>query len=404
MRNILRIAVPVLLIVALLAVYFWPGSGIYWRVEGPADSELNSIGQAWEIVTTDYVDAAKLDKGNLSQAAIRGMIEALHDPYSGYLDPQEYEMSQTSLQGSFGGIGAEVRVDPEGQLRVVAPIVGTPAEKAGILPGDKILEINGESTQGMSSIQAVVRIRGEPGTTVTLRIQHEGEDTPKDLVITREQISVTAVVPEMLADNIAYLSVNDFSGRTAPELLAALESFTRGNATGIILDLRDNPGGFLNVAVDVASQFLKQGTVTYVVDGEGHRETYDVKSGGIATDLPMAVLVNGHSASASEILAGVLQDYGRARIIGTRTLGKGSVNQFAEMSDGSAIYITIARWYTPNGRQIEGQGITPDDVVEMTPDDIEHNRDPQLDRAIEYIKSLLQAAAAQDSRACSTIV
>ncbi len=402
MSKAARIAIPLVLIIALLLVYFWPGSGMYWRLGQPAAPGLDRIEEAWNIVMADYVDAAKLDKGNLSRAAIRGMLEALNDPYSDYLDPQDYELSQRNLEGSFGGIGAEITVDAEGQLRVVAPIVATPAQRAGIRPGDKILEIDGRTTKGMSSIEAVLKIRGEPGTQVKLRIQHEGDDTFTDIEITREQISVTAVVPKMLADDIAYIGLNYFSSRAATELVSALESIEGSNPRGIILDLRDNPGGFLNVAVDIASQFLKQGVVTYVVDGEGHKETYEVKSGGLATDLPMAVLVNGNSASASEIVAGALQDYGRARVIGTATLGKGSVNHFAELSDGSAIYITIARWYTPNGRQIEEQGVTPDETVEITPDDVEDNRDPQLDRAIEYISSQ-QPPAARDSHACSRV-
>jgi len=255
------------------------------------------------------------------------------------------------------------------------------------MPGDRILEIDGETTEGISLIEAVLKIRGELGTQVTLRILHQGEDVPQDIVITREKIELASVLPSILLDNIAHIEVSHFSSRTGAEIISALEDITADGVSGIILDLRDNSGGVLEAAVDLASQFLEEGVILYVIDGKGNRETWEVREGGLATDLPLAVLVNGISASASEIVAGALQDHGRGIVIGTKTLGKGSVNHFHQLSDGSAIYITTARWYTPNERQIEGQGILPDVTVEITAEDVERGYDPQLERAIEYIKS-----------------
>jgi carboxyl-terminal processing protease len=293
------------------------------------------------------------------------------------------------LQGSFGGVGIEVTVDEEGELVVVAPIVGTPAQRAGIMPGDRILAIDGEETEGMHFIEAVLKIRGEPGAQVTLRVLHEGEDVPQDYVITREEIDAASVLPKMLPGNIAHIEVGHFTSRTDSEITSALEDIIADDVSGIILDLRDNPGGVLKAAVAVASQFLEEGIVVYVIDGEGNEEEWRVEEGGLATKLPLVVLVNSNSASSSEVVAGALQDHMRGIVIGTQTLGKGTVNHFRELSNGSAIYITSARWYTPNRQQIEGQGIIPDEIIEITEDDLARDHDPQLERAIEYIESQL---------------
>ncbi len=396
MWKVVRIATPLLLVIVLIVAYF--GGGCDWSPwsTSPAEREFDLIEEAWQIILDDFVDSDELDLDKLSQGAIEGLIEALDDPYSAYFDAEQYALSLDRIEGSFGGIGTEITIDEEGQLTIVAPFIGTPAQREGIMPGDKILEIDGETTEGISLIEAALKIRGEPGTKVTLRVLHRGEDVPEDIVITREEIKGTTISHKMLPDtptptptptNIAYIEVDYFSSRTGDEIVSALEDITASDVRGIILDLRDNPGGILEAAVDLASQFLEEGVVAYVIDGEGNEETWEVREGGLATDLPLVVLVNGNSASGSEVVAGALQDYGRGIVIGTKTLGKGRVNRFHELSDGSAIYITIAWWYTPNGRQIEGQGILPDVTVERTAEDIERGYDPQLERAIEYIKS-----------------
>ncbi len=387
MWKVVRIAAPLLLVILFIVAYF--GAGCDWSrwATSPTEREFDLIEEAWQIILDDFVDSDELDLNKLSQGAIEGMIGALDDPYSDYFDAAHYALTHGELEGSFGGIGVKIKIDEEGQLTVVAPLVGSPAQREGIMPGDKILGVDGETTEGLSLTEAAFKVRGELGTQVTLRILHQGEDVPQDIVITREKIELASVLPSILLDNIAHIEVSHFSSRTGAEIISALEDITADGMSGIILDLRDNLGGVLEAAVDLASQFLEEGVVLYVIDGEGNREPWEVREGGLATDLPLAVLVNGNSASASEIVAGALQDHGRGVVIGTKTLGKGSVNHFHQLSDGSAIYITTARWYTPNERQIEGQGILPDVTVEITAEDIEADYDPQLERAIEYIKS-----------------
>lgn len=367
---------------------------------------LELVEEAWQGIINDYVDKDNINVKQLSDGAIKGMLDALGDPYAGYFSAEEYKIiQQLNIEGSYGGIGAVVTVD-EGQLIVVAPIEGTPAKMAGIKPRDRILEIDGKSTEGMSLEQAALKIQGEPGTQVILKIVHQGEEEPVTFVITREKINVDSVYEEILqdtpvptttplptispvSDNIAQIRVTYFSKRTGEEITTALGDVIADGAVGIILDLRDNPGGTLNAAVTVASQFLAEGIVISAVDGNGEKQSLSVEGGGLALDIPLVVLVNSNSASASEVVAGALQDYERAVIIGTQTFGKGSLNHFRELSDGSAIYITIGRWFTPNGRQIEGQGLTPDIIIDMTEDDIAQGRDPQLDKAVEYLKSQL---------------
>jgi carboxyl-terminal processing protease len=384
-----RKPVLLLLLMALVVALVVGSYGPSWFNTSRTQPEFEVLEEAWQVIINDYVDSDEIDLERLSQGAIEGMINALDDPYSAYFDAEQYELSQYSLQGSFGGVGIEVTVGEEGELVVVAPIVGTPAQRAGIMPGDRILAIDGEKTEGMHFIEAVLKIRGEPGTQVTLRVLHEGEDVPQDYVITREEIDAASVLPKMLPGNIAHIEVGHFTSRTGSEMTSALEDIIADDVSGIILDLRDNPGGVLKAAVAVASQFLEEGIVVYVIDGEGNEEEWRVEEGGLATKLPLVVLVNSNSASSSEVVAGALQDHMRGIVIGTQTLGKGTVNHFRELSDGSAIYITSARWYTPNRQQIEGQGITPDEIIEITEDDLARGHDPQLERAIEYIESQL---------------
>jgi carboxyl-terminal processing protease len=384
-----RKPVLLLLLMALVVALVVGSYGPSWFNTSRTQPEFEVLEEAWQVIINDYVDSDEIDLERLSQGAIEGMINALDDPYSAYFDAEQYELSQYSLQGSFGGVGIEVTVGEEGELVVVAPIVGTPAQRAGIMPGDRILAIDGEKTEGMHFIEAVLKIRGEPGTQVTLRVLHEGEDVPHDYVITREEIDAASVLPKMLPGNIAHIEVSHFTSRTGSEMTSALEDIIADDVSGIILDLRDNPGGVLKAAVAVASQFLEEGIVVYVIDGEGNEEEWRVEEGGLATKLPLVVLVNSNSASSSEVVAGALQDHMRGIVIGTQTLGKGTVNHFRELSDGSAIYITSARWYTPNRQQIEGQGITPDEIIEITEDDLARGHDPQLERAIEYIESQL---------------
>jgi carboxyl-terminal processing protease len=326
-----------------------------------------AIGEAWDIIFDSYVDLSVIDSANLSQAAIEGMLEELNDPYSSYLDAETYIMAQHVLEGTFDGIGAYVTVKDE-QITIVQPIAGSPAEKAGIKAGDIILEIDGESVKDMSLVEAAIKIRGPKGTTVRLSILHEGETTPIEIEIIRATLEIPSIYYEMKG-KIAYINITDFSERTPNELAEAMESLTDAEATGIILDLRGNPGGLLEQVVDCASFFLSEGIVVQVRNNQGEIETYYVNEDRPETNLPTVILVDEDSASGSEVLAGALQDHGRATIAGTTTYGKGSVNSLYSLSDGSGLYITIARWLTPDGRLIEGQGIEPDIKLEVTGDE-----------------------------------
>jgi len=354
------IAISVLLAV-VIAVTFGAG----WVVGSRTSSErgLDSIKQVWDIIFEDYVDKSKLDAEALAQGAIRGMVEALDDPYTAYLDAAAYELSQRSMEGKMEGIGAYVTADEDGQVVVIAPVAGSPAEEAGIRAGDVILEVDGRSTAGLSLLEVVLNVQGPKGTPVTLLVLHEGETEPELLEIVRAEIELPSIRFEMMGD-IAYINITNFTERTAVELTPVLEEVNQ-QASEIILDMRSNPGGLLGTVVDVAGFFLEEGVVIDVVDNEGKHFPYSVEPGGITTSLPLVVLVDEYSASGSEVLAGALQDYGRAVIAGKKTFGKGSANILYPLRGGSGLYITNARWLTPNGRLIEGEGLPPDYELDL---------------------------------------
>ncbi len=331
-----------------------------------ADSGL--INQAWNILTRDYVVPSQVDGTALNQGAISGMVQALKDPYSAYLTPDQFKLTQSDLSGTFSGIGAQVTSNKQNQIVIVAPIAGSPAAKAGLQTGDVILAVNGESTEGMNLTQVVLLIRGPTGTTVTLTILHQGASTPVDISIVRAQITAPSVTSRMIG-NIAYIQLNSFGDTTNDELNKALQTLDLKNSVGIVMDLRDNPGGLVTTVVDVASHFIKSGVIITLRDNQGKTQSDSASPNGVFTTLPMVVLVNQFSASGSEVLTGALQDYKRATVAGTVTLGKGSYDSFFNLSDGSAIYLTIGRWLTPNGREIEGKGITPDYILTQTGDD-----------------------------------
>ncbi len=377
MSKTIRNMIVALLLVVSLALSFGVGCGLGTGTSPGPSQGLDVIEQAWNIIFRDYVDRDKLDADTLSQAAIKGMLEALDDPYTSYLDAEAYQLGLTNLEGEFSGIGAQVTVKDE-QLTIIAPIPDSPAAKAGIRAGDIILEIDGSSTLGMSLAEAVLSIRGPEGTPVKLLILHQGETEPQEVEIVRAEIKLPSVSFEMRED-IAYINISHFSERTDEELAIVLKSVSQQEATGIVLDLRSNPGGLLDVVVDVASRFLTEGVVVSTVDNQEKRTALKVKPNGVTIDLPMVVLVDGYSASGSEVLAGALQDYGRATIAGTRTYGKGSVNILRQLKDGSGLYITTARWLTPNGRLIEGEGISPDYELELGGEDA-------IEWAIDYLK------------------
>ena len=384
---------PLVLVVALLIfLSFLAGFALSQSQSRPASQlpeEFSILGEVWQTLEDYYVNKTALAPDELSEGAIDGLLDALGDPYTSYIDAETYKLSIPALEGSFEGIGAVITVE-DGQLTVVSPIAGSPAESQGIRSGDRILQIDGQPTSGMSLAEAVLKIRGPQGTKVTLLILHQGESTPVEIEIIREEIELDSVYLDMLPDDIAYIKITYFTERTHEELVAAINDAIESGGKAIILDLRNNPGGYLHIVVQVADEFLDGGIVLYQADDDGNvTEEWPASPGGLATDLPMVLLVNGGSASGSEVLAGALQDRERAPLIGTTTYGSGSVKGFYQLSQGSALYLTTGRWLTPNGRLIEGVGLDPDFEIELTEEDIENGRDPQLEFAIEYVKAQL---------------
>ena len=372
--------IVIALLLAGLVLSLAPGCSPITAPTGPdnAGPGLGTVSEAWDIIFEDYVEKDSLDAEALRQGAIKGMVEALDDPYTAYLDAETYQLSLSGLEGRFDGIGATV-TRRDDKIIIVEPFPDSPAEKAGIRANDEVLEIDGNSVSEMSLVEAVLLVRGPSGTAVKLLVLHDGETEPVEIEVVRGEIEIASVHFRIIGD-IAYIKITDFSGRTDDELLSALNSLIQENASGIILDLRRNLGGTLTSVVDVASRFLTEGIVVSVVDSQGSRTTRPVVHQEVTTDLPLVVLVDDYSASGSEVLAGALQDYSRATIAGSQTFGKGSVNILRPLTDGSGLYITFARWFTPHGRLIEGQGIVPDYQLEMEGEEA-------IQWAVDYLKS-----------------
>ncbi len=344
--------------------------------------------EAWDIVHNQYVDQP-LDDVALMRGAIRGMMDAIGDKQTYYLDPVVYKDATTQLEGEYEGIGAYV--DTSGDyLTIVSPIEGSPAEAAGLKPGDQIIAIDGVDMTGISPEQARQKVLGPVGSTVKLSITREGQEEPLEFVLTRAKIVVPSVTSKTLENNIAYIDINQFGDKTTSELMAAIDQTLSQNPKGVIIDLRNNSGGYLQTAIEIASQFIEKGIVLYEQYGDGTRVPHYALGEGRMTNLPIVVLVNEGSASASEVLAGALQDYGRAKLVGVISYGKGSVQQWMPLSgDNGAARVTIAKWLTPHERAIDGVGLTPDYVVEFTEADAANDRDPQLDKAIEVLLDLI---------------
>ena len=360
-RKICLLLVSTALILAVLYLGYNLG-----RAAPSSDKNLATIEDAWNVIQQDYVEPSKIDSAALSQAAVQAMMDTLNDPHSAYFNAQMYQQMQNNLAGQYGGIGASV-TSTDGQITIVSVNLGSPAERAGLKAGDIVLEIDGVSTTGMSVEDTVAKVRGLAGTQMTLLVRHQGETGTVLLTITRGDINITSVTFKMMGD-IAYIDIAEFSDNTNDELTPVFQELATNGAKGIVLDLRDNPGGPEAVVVDVASRFITKGTILTIRYNDGSEDVVKATKQAQTTDLPVVVLVNSNSASASEVLSGALQDYGIAVIAGEVTYGKGSVDQFEELPDGSAIYLTIARWLTPNGHLIEGKGITPDFALDAATD------------------------------------
>lgn len=343
--------------------------------------------QTWQIVHDQYVDQP-VDDTKLMQGAIRGMLESLGDKHTSYMDPEEYQQANASLAGEYEGIGAYV--DATGQyLTIQNPMPDSPAEKAGLIPGDEITKVDGKDMTGIDPSIVLQSVLGPAGTSVTLTIYRPDTKETFDVSITRKIIQPVdeQVTGKMLDNDIAYISLPTFGDKTTDQLKEVLNTLLANNPKGLILDLRNDGGGYLKTAIEVVSQFIPSGVVMYEEEGNGTENTYNAIAGGLATDIPLVVLVDGGTASAAEITAGAIQDYGRGTLVGVTTYGKGSVQNWIELDNSQgAVRVTIARWLTPNRRQINGVGLTPDYSVEYTEDQKKAGiADPQLAKAIELL-------------------
>ena len=342
--------------------------------------------ETWNYVDEQYVDQP-VDHTLMMRGAIDGMLSSLGDPHTSYMDPEMFQQQNAPLQGEYEGIGAWVDVSGE-FLIIISPMPDSPAEKAGLKPDDQVVAVDGEDMTGVEGDLVLRRILGEAGTDVTLTIFRPSTNETFDVTITRQKIVMPSVTGEMLDENIAYVQLINFGDKTHQDLRKILRDLLKENPDGLILDLRNNGGGYLNTAIDVTSEFVSQSPIMYEEFGDGERITYKAKPNGLATEIPLVVLINEGSASASEITAGAIQDYERGVLVGMTSYGKGSVQNWVTLqNDQGAIRVTIARWLTPNGRQINELGLTPDIEVEITEEDIAAERDSQLEKAIEILQN-----------------
>lgn len=388
--------------------------------DSPADRDeayrqIRLLTRAMAQIRRDYVDEEKTDYQTLTYGALRGMLQSL-DPHSQFMEPKVYEDMKDDTAGEYGGIGVVIGLR-DGGLAVIAPMEDTPGFRAGLLAGDRIMEIDGSKTDGLAIRDAVGKLRGEKGTAVTLKILRPTEKELREFKLTREVIHVSSVKgARILDDGIAYIRIVQFSEPTAKALDEALQKLSTNGMKALVLDLRNNPGGLLTSAIEVSERFLKKGDPIVLTKGRGGVQKQDVARARLArsyTGFPMAILVNEDSASASEIVAGALQDHKRAILVGERTFGKASVQSVFQLDDGSALRLTTAKYYTPSERVIHEKGIEPDIVVPMTPDEWQKAQlsraraenpgmaagagrddatdapDRQLERAIDLLKGIL---------------
>lgn len=341
--------------------------------------------KVWDLLRAKYVDKNALDAQQLVYGAIRGMLKAAGDPYTTFFDPEETKSFSEDLQGSFDGIGAELGVK-EDVLTVIAPLENSPAQKAGLRAGDKIIKIGDKATVDISVYEAVDLIRGKRGTEIKLTIFRQGEENTKEVSIIRDKIEIKSVVLEF-RENIAYVKINKFGEETAKEFDAAANEIILKSATGIVLDLRNDPGGFLDKAVLIASRMIPKGKVVVIEeDQSGKRRELNTLGGDRLSNLPTVILINEGSASASEILAGAMRDNRGSKLIGKKSFGKGSVQELINLPGESSVKITVAKWLTPNGDYIMEKGINPDIEVDYTEDNFNKKEDPQLDKALEIVR------------------
>lgn len=354
--------------------------------EGAA-KQFAVFSEAWNFVENEYY-RQPVDRDRLIQGAIKGMLNALNDQHASYLDRNSTRIEKAHQDGIFEGIGASVEIK-ERRFIILAPVEDSPAARAGLRTGDVILRIDGKEVGTANLAEVVAMLRGPAGTKVKLTVQRpeDPEAPPVEMELTRARIEIESVSSKMVAEGIGYIRIRIFGSQTVPQLSRVLREMRAKRVRGLIIDLRDNPGGYVNSAVDVSSQFLKDGSVVVYEEHDGKRTPSLARGGGLATDLTLAVLVNRGSASASEIVAGALRDHERAVLIGESTFGKGSVQLPHDLSDGSSVRVTVGNWQTPSGRVIQGQGLSPTIEAKPTAEDESNKRDVALDKALEWFRA-----------------
>ena len=415
--RLLRLQLPIWLVLPMLALTLVVGLGggylgSLWIGKAPsacpeaADicTSFENFWKAWDLARDEYVEPSAVVPNKMIDGAIEGMLDSLGDNgHTRYMSAEDARAEREELSGRFEGIGAYIDVK-DGQPLIVQPIEGSPAEQAGLKPNDTILKINGEDVHGVTIAQLRSKVRGPAGTTVTLTVQHTGETQPVDITITRAEIKSPSVTWRLLSNQVALVHLSQFAERSSDEIKQALTDARAQGAKAIVLDLRNNPGGYVNELVGVASQFLPADTTVLIEQNRaGERTPYKTSAGGVAIDLPLVVLVNNNSASSAEILAGALQDSRRARLIGEPTFGTATVLRTFNLNGGAQLRIGTTQWLTPNGQVVRGKGIQPDELVALAPEavpltptnaaklDIQSlfaNDDVQLVRALEVLQAV----------------
>ncbi len=351
------------------------------------ETDFSPFWKVWNTINEKYPSADKITDQNRVYGAIAGLVDSLGDPYSVFFDPDEAKAFEEEIAGNFTGVGMEVGIKDK-VLTVIAPLKDTPAYRANIKPGDKILKIDETVTTGLGIEEAIKLIRGEQGTTVTLTIFREGDKEAKEIKIVRDIINIPTLDTELRPDGVFVIKLYSFSAGSADLFRKALKQFSESGTDKLLLDLRGNPGGYLDSAVDMASWFLPKGKIVVSEDYANDKKPEIFRSRGYDVfneNLKFVILIDGGSASASEILAGAMQDHGKAKIVGTQSFGKGSVQEPIKITPDTLLKITVAKWLTPNGNLIEKKGLTPDYPVEITKKDLENKKDPQLDKALEIL-------------------
>lgn len=400
-RNLMKKIISIPIWITLLAVVF--GFGFFIgdiskpsieKIEGlsnkelyePSDIDFSLFWDAWNVIERKYVNRSELNRQKMVYGAIIGMIKSLDDPYSVFMEPEDSNRFIDDMSGSFDGIGAEVGIRKD-VLTVISPLEGNPAQKAGLKPGDKIFKVDDILTGDLNLDEAVNLIRGDKGTEVRLLIFRDEWDEAKEIKIIRDKIQIPIIKWEILDNNIAHIQFYQFTENSSGQFRKAVDEILKLQPKGIILDVRSNPGGYLETSVDIASWFLPKGEVVVIEDfGNGEKNEFVSKGYKKLENIPVVVLIDEGSASASEILAGALRDIRGIKIVGKKSFGKGSIQELEKLKGGSSIKVTVAKWLTPSGLSISEQGITPDIEIEITEEDFNEMRDPQLEKALELLK------------------